>query len=387
MERLEASGRLSRKVEFLPSTEEFRTRRANRTGLTRPELSVLTAYGKLALFDDLIASDAPDDPWFEDTLVTYFPPGCRQFKDAMANHRLRREIIATVLSNKMVDLGGAAFMDRVRESAVADTGSIVRAFAAARSIFGLDDAIDAVNALDLKVPASVQLDLMMEILTVLRRQSFWLARRASRGDGAGLRSVGDLVATYATGVQSLASMIYEVVSPFEKARIEARCTTLKAAGAPEALSKSIAGLLPLTSATDIVDIAATKNLPVEAVARLYHALGAAVGFDEIRAAAGQTATPDHWDRVATRRLIEEFMGEQAGLTGTVCDHAHKLGQAGTNAAWAKAVVESWAKLNEAELRRTSSALGELRASQGGWSFAKLAIANTQLKELSETARS
>ena len=386
MERLEASGRLARKVEFLPSTEEFRTRRANRTGLTRPELSVLTAYGKLALFDDLIASDAPDDPWFEDTLVTYFPPGCRQFKDAMANHRLRREIIATVLSNKMVDLGGAAFMDRVRESAVADTGSIVRAFAAARAIFGLDEAINAVNALDLKVPATVQLDLMMEILTVLRRQSFWLARRASRGDGAGLRSVGDLVAAYATGVQSLASMIYEVVSPFEKARIEARSATLKAAGAPEALSKSIAGLLPLTSATDIVDIAAAKGLPVEAVARLYHALGAAVGFDEIRAAAGQTSTPDHWDRVATRRLIEEFMGEQAGLTGTVCDHAQKLGQAGTNAAWAKAVVESWSKLNEAELRRTSSALGELRASQGGWSFAKLAIANTQLKELSETAR-
>ncbi|GIU67817.1 NAD-glutamate dehydrogenase [Candidatus Phycosocius spiralis] len=386
IEHLEASGRLARKVEFLPTTEEFRARRANQMGLTRPELSVLTAYGKLALFDDLIASDAPDDPWFEETLVQYFPEGCRQFKEAMANHRLRREIIATVLSNKMVDLGGACFMDRVRESAAADTGSIARAFAAARAIFGLDQAIEAVNALDLIIPANVQLDLMLEILTVLRRQSFWLARKASRGDGAGVRRVGDLVDTYANGVQTLAGLIDDVVSPFEKARLASRCDILIAAGAPAQLAKSIACLLPLTSATDIVDIASAKAMQVDRVARLYHALGASVGFDEIRAAANQTSTPDHWDRVATRRLIEEFMGEQSALTASVCEHVKAMNLMGSDAAWARAAMESWTRLNGLELGRTSGALAELRASQGGWSFAKLAIANNQLKELTQTAK-
>ena len=32
--------------------------------LTRPELAVLTAYAKLELFDEIVASAAPDDAFF-----------------------------------------------------------------------------------------------------------------------------------------------------------------------------------------------------------------------------------------------------------------------------------------------------------------------------------
>jgi glutamate dehydrogenase len=386
IEGLEKAGRLDRKVEYLPSTEVFRTRRGLGQGLTRPELAILTAYSKLALFDELIASDAPDDPWFEDVLVNYFPAGCRPFTDAMANHRLRREIIATVLSNKMVDLGGAIFIERVRESALADIGSIARAFAAARTIFGLDEAISEINALDLKVAATVQMGLMSEVTILLQRQCFWLARRVTRVDANDLKTVGELVKAYGNGVKALAAMIYDVVGPAQKQILEAQVSGLHAAGVPTVLAKFIAALTPLTSATDVVDIAEQCDMHIDAVARLYYAVGASVGLDDVRVAASQTKTPDHWDRVATRRLVEDFMSEQSALTTSACGHAKLKGLVGGDAKWAKAVVDSWSALNKAELDRTRLAVSELKASPGGWTFAKLAIANAQLKELAQSAR-
>jgi glutamate dehydrogenase len=385
IETLEKAGRLDRKVEYLPSAETFRTRRGQSQGLTRPELSVLTAYSKLTLFDQLIASDAPDDPLFEDVLIQYFPKGCHEFSDAMGKHRLRREIIATVLSNKMVDLGGAIFMDRVRESAMVETGAIARAFAAARAIFGLDEAIAEVNALDLKISAQAQSALMSDIIALLTRQCFWLAKRSTRGDGAN-KSVRDLVKDYGDGLKTLAAIIYDIVTPSQKLALESKMTELRTAGTPSALAKFVVALAPLTSATDIVDIATESDLPIEAVARLYHALGASSGLDDVRTAAAATITPDHWDRVATGRLVEEFMSEQGTLTAIACDHAKAKGLIGSDSKWAKSVLDSWSALNKGELERTRTAIAELKASPGGWSFAKLAIANTQLKELAQSAR-
>ena len=388
IERLEKSGRLDRKVEYLPTSDVFRVRRSSGEGLTRPELSVLTAYSKLTLFDELIASDAPDDPWFEEVLVHYFPEGCRQFSEAMEKHRLRREIIATVLCNRLVDLGGAIFMDRVRESATADTGSIIRAFAAARNIFGLDDAITQVNALDLKVATSVQMQLLAYITALLRRQCFWLARRISRGRDAGThQTVGSLVQDYADSVNVLTVMIYDVVSPAQRQLLEESITGLVTSGTPLALAQSIVALSPLMSATDIVDISTDRGLPVEAVARLYHGLGANIGLEDVRVAAELTPTPDHWDRVATQRLMEEFMSAQSALTSSACDHAISNVWVGSDEAWAKVVLDSWSKLNIVELERTRLAINELKASLGGWTFAKLAIANTQLKDLAHSVKS
>lgn len=384
IETLEKAGRLDRAVEFLPNRTELRAMGDRGEGMTRPQLAVLTAYAKLALFDEIVASDAPDDPWFRTTLEQYFPPGCRPYGDAMQGHRLKREIIATVLSNEMVNLGGATFMDRVRESAMADTGAIVRAFAAARAIFRLDEAVAAVNGLDLVAPAEVQTRLMLDIVAVLRRQSFWLARRAARSGG--IASVQALVDAYAPGVARLAPLVRAVLGPFEAGRVGEAAAAYVAAGAPPQLAGEIAALRPLISATDIIDIATARACEPEAAARVYHGIGAALGFDELRAAAGQTSSPDHWDRVATRRIIEDFMGEQAALASAVCAHARAAGGtlasglAAPDAAWASEALAAWSAVNAGDLARTTATIQDLAAT-GSWSFAKLAIANTQLKEL------
>lgn len=389
MERLESSGQLNRKVEFLPNTEEMRARIERNQGMTRPELAVLTAYGKIQLFGEILASSAIDDPWFEKTLIGYFPKGCHDFTEAMNNHRLKREIIATVLANRIVDLGGITFMERARESALADTGAVVCAFAGARKIFELDRIIDTINSLDLKIHAETQIKLLMEIIAILRRQTYWLARRANRAEG--LAPVGDLVDTYTNGIIELKSVIYDLVSDFEANRLKTKAQEFIDQGTPKDLAREVVALRVLTSATDIIDIANANNTPLSTTARLYHALGDYIGFDKLRASAGAAITPDHWDRVAVRRIMEDFMSEQANMTESIIsfirtDENLKVGIDKPSNNWVDNAVKSWLDLNKASYSRTKHAIKELEES-GNWTFAKLSIANNQLKEFISLAQS
>ena len=382
MVQLEELGQLNRAVEFLPTHDEMRSRIERGKGLTRPELAILLAYSKIQLSEGIVASHAPDDEWFEKTLVNYFPEGCHKYEDAMRNHRLRREIIATVLANRIVDIGGITFMDRVRESAVADTGAIVKAYAAARKIFELDKAINDINSRDLKIPAAVQYKMMLEVQSVIRRQTYWLARRSSHASSNATNEVSDLIANYAPQIAILKPIIDDVVSPYEYSRIEKLADEFIAEGADEAIAHEIADLRVLISSTDIADIAKANDFPLIATARIYHNVGYELGFDEMRYAAGSVTSRDHWDKVATRRLIEDFMIEQAQLATKAVEYAKSLGSLPKDFSkkCTSDIVSKWIELNSQEAGRAKNAINDLK-SAGGWSFAKLTIANTQIKDL------
>lgn len=380
MERLEALGHLNRKVEFLPSADEMRAKIEKEDGLTRPELGVLTAYAKIQLFNQIVESDAPDDEHFEETLVNYFPEGCHKFEDAMKGHRLKREIIATVLANHIVDIGGVTFMDRVKEAALVDTGAIVRAYSAAMEIFELRRIINEINGLDLIIPANLQYQAILEIISVLRRQTYWLSRKSLRL-GADNCSVNKLISLYCDGVNVLKPQIDELVSPFEKSRIISRKNEFVGMGASDELARKISNLRVLISSTDIVDISNEIDFDVLKTARIYHLIGDFFGFDEMRYGAGHINSNDHWDRIATRRIIEDLMAEQAILTKSVINYAKQNNYKDN----ANKAFERWCQINILEIERTVHAIDEIKLS-GGWTFAKLTIANTQLKEFSSLVR-
>ncbi|HRD47518.1 MAG TPA: NAD-glutamate dehydrogenase, partial [Caulobacter sp.] len=120
MVELENEGRLNRRVEGLPDPAQIAELAAGGAGLTRPELAVLMAYGKLDLFDEIVASAAPDDAAFEQILEAYFPTALGRYDDEMKKHRLRREIIATVIDNELVNICGPTFPSRLRAAAGCD---------------------------------------------------------------------------------------------------------------------------------------------------------------------------------------------------------------------------------------------------------------------------
>src|ERR687893_1527162 len=177
MHMLEAQGRLDRTVEDLPDDTVLAERARRGEALTRPELAVLLAYAKLALHDELLESSVPDDPYLGKELERYFPADLRErFPDAIASHRLRREIIATQLANAIINRGGATMVARLVDQTGADAPTIAAAYAATRDSFGLTEFNAAIDALDGVVPGQFQLRLYGELQDLLMNRIVWFIR-------------------------------------------------------------------------------------------------------------------------------------------------------------------------------------------------------------------
>ncbi|HEY5071612.1 MAG TPA: NAD-glutamate dehydrogenase [Caulobacteraceae bacterium] len=375
MTALEARGRLDRSLEGLPDALALAERAKAGDGLTRPELAVLIAYGKLDLFDEVIASAAPDDPYFLGVLEGYFPRPMARFEAEMRRHRLRREIIATVMDNQIVNLCGPTFPGRLRAAAGCDAATLIVAFEAAREVLRFEEAWRRVERLDGKAPAAGQLALFRELVYALRGQTYWLARRAARQAGG----VKGLVGAYRPAVDSLKRLAPGVLSAFEQKAAVRRAAGWIKAGAPKDIAHSVALMRPLTVAANLADLAKTQGWPLEGTAFVYHRVGGVFGFDRLRAAAASRAAGDSYERLAVRRLIEDMLAEQAALAGAVMAKAGSLAEETSERA--RAAVNAWTSANAEQARAARKTVEEIEKSGGGWTFAKLTIANAALREL------
>ncbi|HZZ70103.1 MAG TPA: NAD-glutamate dehydrogenase [Phenylobacterium sp.] len=376
MTELVNQGRLDLNVEGLPDAAGVAERMQAGKGLTRPELAVLLAYGKLELKREIVASHAPDDPFFERLLEAYFPKPMRKWAEPMRRHRLRRDIIATVVANDIINRCGPSFPARLMPAAGADAQAFTAAYEAAKAVLGVPALWDSVAALDDKTPAAGQMALFRRLSAALRGATFWLARRAAR-DRLG---VDALVEAYGPSFQSLLKLMPGILSPIEQASVETRVRQLTEAGAPADKARAVAVLQPMTIAGDLVDLAEASSWPLANVARLYHAVGESFGFDRVRQAAGAYSVGDTFERMALRRLIEDLLTQQAELTRTVMAFAGGS-QAGDDASHARETASAWTALRPDKANQARRTIDEIESSGGAWTFAKLTIANAALREL------
>ncbi len=377
MTSLEARGRLNRALEGLPSAVALAERAMSGKGLTRPERAVLLAYGKLELFDQLIASSAPDDAYFETTLRHYFPARLGRFEDEMRRHRLRREIIATVVDNDIVNLCGPTFAGRLMAGTGCDAAGVAVAFEAARQTLRFAEDWTRVCELDGAVPAAAQLALQSELVRVLRGQTYWLARRTIRGTSG----VQGLIDRYQPAVDVLRDLVPAVLSPFERKAAVRRAGAWMKLGAPKNLAHSVGLMRPLTYAADLGDLAAAARWPLANAAHVYHRVAGQFGFDRLRSAAATAhSTSDPYERMAVRRLIEDILAEQASLSAAVIAFAGAAASP-DDPARDVAAVSTWAAARAGAVKAARDTLAQIEASPGGWTFAKLTIANAALREL------
>ena len=372
---LESRGRLDRKVEGLPRALAMSELKTAGRGLTRPELAVLTAYAKLELSADIVAGHAPDDAYFEKMLTGYFPAPLAKFEKEMKQHRLRREIIATVLANTVVDMTGATFPTRLQASAECDAGGMVTAFEAARQLFRIDETWASVNRLDLVISAKAQTALCQELADVLRGQTFWLARKAlTPGVKPGVRG---LIDAYRPAADALMSPEGEaLLSPVEQAAVVTRRDGFVALGVDATLAARVAALRPLTAVSDIADIAKAFSLTPLVVGGLYHKVAETFGFDRLRAATAGLWGGDAYERRALRGLILDLIAEQGARTRDILTLAK-----GKKIAAPEAAIAAWVELRREPVDRAVRTLDEIDQTPGGWSFAKLTIANAAVKAI------
>ncbi|HEY5337553.1 MAG TPA: NAD-glutamate dehydrogenase [Rhizomicrobium sp.] len=373
---LERRGKLDRAVEFLPSDEELRKRATDGKGLTRPELAVLLAYAKLDLDAEIAASELPDDPYLESLLAGYFPKAAvERFPEAVDQHRLRRNIISTVLANRIVNLAGPVFVHRMKEVSSAPAWRVARAFVVAEGAFGLDALKARIDALDYKVKADIQTGMYGDIAELLRRLGNWFLINVPAN-----APLGETIARYRAGVEALRGTFSSLVSSYEAQDTENRITEIQRAGAPLDVAEDIAVLPLLSAAPEIAQLAHNRSLDVDLVAGAYFAIGAIVGIDRLRGLASRISGGEHWDRLAIRRIVDDLFAGQRALTAQVLqsfenDKIDRTRAEGSNAA------DAWAKDHADALARTKSFLDELERT-GELSIAKLTLANSQIHELS-----
>ena len=315
METLTARGELDRELEFLPSSAEVHDRLDAGEGLSSPELSVLLAYSKLALKTDLLDSDLPDDPATERQLTDYFPTPLRErFHDELRAHPLRREIVTTAVANDLVNRGGITFVHRAVEETSATSAQVARAFLVAREIFGLDDYVEQVEALDNVVPTQVQTRLYLELRRLMDRAVRWfLANRAGRLDVTGE------IERFAEPVASLAPQIPELLRGSQAERLARKTQDLVDAGVPADLARRTATLLDLYSVLDIVDMSTDTGRELFDVAETYYQVSETFGIDELLIMVTTLPREERWDAMARGALRDDLYATLQSLTSSVLE--------------------------------------------------------------------
>ncbi|RFB75007.1 NAD-glutamate dehydrogenase [Methylovirgula sp. 4M-Z18] len=313
MHRLEKEGRLDRAVEFLPGDTAIETRARSGQGLTRPELAVLLAYAKLALYDKLLESSVPDDPYLATELTHYFPQALTQlYPDAIASHRLRREIVATQLANAIINRGGPTVISRMTDETGADAGAIAHSFAAVRDSFSLTPLWAAIDALDTRIGGAMQLDLYAIVQELLLSRLVWFLRNVDFS--AGLLAI---VTRFHTGIEQLAACIHEVSPPALSAAMQASATAHQQQGVPAELSARLAALEGLASGPDIVLVSEASSASVRDVAATFFATDEAFGFGTLISASRGTQVADEYDRLALDHAVGQIEVARRALTAKI----------------------------------------------------------------------
>lgn len=374
MHYLESIERLDRSIEFLPDADDIAERMANNLCLLRPEIAVLVSYSKMVMFDELMASDFTTDPALESVLCGYFPDALKKrFNEQILSHRLRPEIIATLVTNDVVNRLGPTFAFRMQEELNASASDVAAAFVIAQDIFKLPALWKDIEALDNRIDAAEQYRMQILVRGLVERAVHWLIR--SRKTGSNMQ---ELVTHYESGLLELISAMPECLSNTETVTLNQRVEHFSAVGVPEATAIAVARVVPLSSSLDIVEIARSLDQPVAGVAAVYFSLGHTLELSWLRERIGELVSGSHWHKLATSELRSDLHYQQRHLCAEVASVTEQALEPSER-------VESWAQRNPQATDKYRALINDMKAS-GSIDFAMLSLAINEVHKLLRSDR-
>ncbi len=369
---LEQTAGLDRELEFLPSDEVIADRKAAHEGFLSPELAVIMAYCKIHLYSELVESDLPDDPYLAHDLEAYFPePLPERYSDQMREHRLRREIIATVVANQLVDRAGTSFAFRVGEETGASAALLARGYAVSREVFDMQHFWFAVEALDNKVDAQVQLEMLLDGRRLLERATRWLVRGHPR-----VIDIEETTRRFQSGARLLERALPELLDEADRESFDERVSYLADAGVPQELACRVASMPALRSVLDIVEVAEATERPLETVMETYFALGSQFVLTWLRDRIIELPRANRWQVLARAALRDDLYTLHGAITQEVLEDADEDADA-------EAAIAAWGERNESAVERVRAMLSDIRASRT-YDLTTLPVALRELRNLVRT---
>ncbi|HSJ24092.1 MAG TPA: NAD-glutamate dehydrogenase [Longimicrobiales bacterium] len=308
---LERAGVMDRASEALPLLEVLMDRRQRGQKLTRPELSVLLAYAKLSLKQELLDSRVPDDRVMGTYLSAYFPAAAMEVagEETLAGHRLSREIIATELANDMVDLMGAAFVFRL----VRDTGhtpaEVARGWFIAARLCGAMELRQRLEALEGVLPSDVIYRWLLGLARVLERTTRWVLSNVAAGSAA-----APVIGEYLDGLSDLRGNFASIVAGEERDLYEARVAEMQKYTSESDLAASLITLRFLDQLLEILKTATDTGQAPQRVGRAYYLASELMAVPRVRQAIFNAAGESRWEQRAARVLDEDLSRAHRHMT-------------------------------------------------------------------------
>jgi glutamate dehydrogenase len=319
-------------------------------GLTRAEIAVLMAYSKITIYNELIKSDLPDDPYYAHDLRNYFPKIMREkYQAEIDNHILRREIIATGIANSIVNRMDLSFYFFAQDDSGARGSDIAKAYTVTRDSFELRGIWVELEQLDPKINVADKVVLFTEISKLVSRCVFWLLRNENDTISVELK-----VAEFRPVIKEVTANLDKMLNGKTKERYQDKLSKFLEMSIPKSLARKIASISVLSSAYDIVHIASKNNLPVQNIGKIYFELGTRLNFDWLRACIDKIKIDSYWQRLSLKTLKDDLYDLQREITSAVLEHNKDL---------SSDPITKWCKNNQQLIERYDHFITDLLAQE------------------------
>ncbi len=300
IDRLGRSGLLDRRGEFLPSRKEVSARQINR--LLRPELSVLLAYSKMFLFKALLDSELPENKIVSQLLFDYFPQqAIDRYPESLIHHPLAKEISATILTNRVIDQAGSAFLLTVSRMAGCPQVEVANAYLIFDNLLGGHELRQAVFALDNKIPAERQYKLLLKLEDLL---SFFCSHALS--NNMTIPSSEQDLERISQQLQQYAEFLPQVLPASSWQECEQLQSQLQNDGLSAEIASRYAVLDYLTDFLPLICMVESSGQNLEQLAQIKVLVEEKIASTSIYELLEKVAVLDSWDRRARESLISSL---------------------------------------------------------------------------------
>jgi glutamate dehydrogenase len=366
---METANVINRNVEFLPDDKKLAERKGAGLGLTRPELAVLLAYTKINIKAGILASDIPDHPYLSKILDTAFPASLQKhYATAMANHSLHREIVATQLSNMVVNEGGISFVYNLQMETGANIAEILRSFVVASRVFDASELRDLIDSFDFKIPLATQYELITHLRRLLYLATRWFSRHKALTD----ETMESTIKHFSKGIKTLEQIIPNLMGGFTKSYLDTLSAQFIEAGIDPSLAKRFAGNRAMYTSLNVIEVASRYHFPLEKTAEIYFAVGEVFSLLWFRDRLTNDPIEGFWNTLARLTLRDELDVLQKRITVAIMQHSKTTMPT-------PEFVEHWIAENQRVMERWRKIL-ELVHSSTNTDYTMFFVA---LKELSE----
>ncbi len=367
---LESSKVLSRKLEQLPSDIALKERINQNKGLSKPEISVLVSYSKLVFKQALLEADSFEGESFQRILLNYFPKPLRDnYPEHIKNHALKNDIIATLVSNQMVNQLGIGFGFKMKEQTSANIMLIAKAYLSVIEIFEINQLWQDVEKAD-DIPELIRYRCFQTITGLIQRSISWILRNYPNQF-----DIDFIVGRFQQPIRKLQINIYSLLSGDIKRETNELKKLLKKHHASETIITRLPAVIPLSSSFDIAETALSLKAPIDKTAKLFYTVAKILDLQWLKQSISKLTMRNHWHQLAMISMRNELHRHQKNITYYLLkklknkSHIHKA-------------LDDWNTTQSYALERYQEQLTAIKNHQT-FDFALLTVAINEVRLLSK----